>query len=683
VRVLTALLVLVAVLVPATVAASAFVKRAVGASAVEAVGFFQFLPAALGLLGPLCFVLGSVFGVGSRILQDLSPARNEVSRAYVLESAGAGAGGLIISWLAVPHIAPLSLSFGVAAVLLAVSLLLASRPVTRGVLGVLVALFVVSAFHPAPDAWRYRAQWHGLDLLEAGNSRYGGLAAIAMDGQVSLYENGMLAATSGYRQDAEELVHLSLAQHAEPQRVLLIGGGLGGCLQELLKHPGLECDYVELDPALVALARRRLPAEEVAPLADPRVAVHHVDGRYFVKHAPQRYDVVLLALPGPRSALLSRFYSEEFFEEARRTLSDEGVLAFRLAASDAQLAPEQARLLTSLRRTAQREFPHVALLPGDTCHFVLSVGPQPLTAAEPISERLDAAGIGRQYVTDSALRFRLSSWRAGRLEEGLAQYEEDAQINRDLRPLGYLYDLAEWSAQFGSPLRRGLSLAALAPPGAAYGLVAVVIVLLLAGQRAMALRGGEALQRFAVGAAVWATGASEIVFQMTVLVGFQVVHGYLFYRLGIMVAAFMAGLALGAFFLWRRPEASAALAWRRFVGVHMAIIAYPAVLPVVFLGSVPAGVYMLLPAVSGLIGGLEFPLAVRLWRSTGAATGKAAGTLYALDLLGACVGAALVTPLLIPMLGLPGICWWVVLLNAGTLLLLLLSMRRAEFRSAQ
>ena len=84
---------------------------------------------------------------------------------------------------------------------------------------------------------------------------------------------------------------------------------------------------------------------------------------------------------------------------------------------------------------------------------------------------------------------------------------------------------------------------------------------------------------------------------------------------------------------------------------------------------------MFLPVVAGALGGLEFPLAVRLWQRPGHGVGSAAGVLYGLDLFGACVGAAVVTPFLLPVVGLVGICWWTALLNACTLAFLLLPSR--------
>ena len=705
VLVLAAVLALASLLLPATVFASACITKAVGASAVETLGFLEFLPAVLILLAPLCFVLGSLFAIGARILDQLAPARNEVSRAYLLESAGAGAGGLVISLLVLPRLEPLALSFALGAVLLFVSFLLAGeissrrrRAIVRIGLLALVAAFAAGAVHPQPDSLRRRIQWHGFKLLEARNSLLGSLAAIDIEGDISLYENGLLVATSGYRMHAEELVHLGMVQHPDPRFVLLIGGGLGGSLCEILKYPIEHCDYVELNPMLLTIGRRHLRPQDLTALDDRRVTVHHVDGRYFVKNARRKYDVVMLDLPGPRSAQLNRFYSLEFFREVRRILGKDGVLVFEISSSEASPAPEQRLLLASLRKTARLAFLHVATLPGEMCYFVLSTGRAPMTEAGAILGSLDAAGIERRYVRETMLPFRLTPWRSAQLEQALTEKEKQARINRDFRPLGYLYDLAQWSAQFRGPLRHWVGRIIVANRFWAYLVPTVLVLLLAVGKYACA--GGTSLtagapaiektpepgpegrktpsrdSRFAVGAAVGVTGVSEIIFQVTVMVSFQVVYGYLFYRLGIMVAAFMAGLAAGSFWLWRQGELAPARAWRWFLRVHIAILLYPLLLPVLFRFSPQSEIFMFVPAIAGLLGGLEFPLAVRLWQQRGRGVASAAGVLYALDSFGACVGAAIVSPFLIPVLGLAGICWWTALLNAGTLAVLVLPCRK-------
>ena len=698
VLVLAILFALGGILLPATVFASAYIKQVGGASPLETLGLFEFLPRVVGLLAPLCFVMGSVFAIGVHVLDQVTPARNQVSRAYLLENTGAGVGGLAVSLLVLPWLGPLSLAFALGAVLLGIGFLLAGhvasvrwRRIVRLGLGALIVASATAAVHPQPDDLRHRSQWHGFRLLEAGNSLLGSLAAIDMEGEISLYENGLLVATSGYRMHAEELVHLGMVQHPDPKSVLLLGGGVGGALREILKYPIDHCDYVELDPMLLAIARRHVCAQELVPLDDARVTIHHGDGRYFIKNAPRTYDMVVLDLPGPRTAQLNRFYSLEFFREVHQILGEDGVLVFKIASSEAYPAPEQRVLLAALRKTARLAFAQVATLPGDMCYFVLSVKHRPLTDAHAILSRLSAAGIERTYIRETMLPFRLNPWRADQLERALADKETHASPNRDFRPLGYLYDLAQWSAQFKGPLRSWVRRVIVGDPRWLYAVPVAVLAVLVVLTLALRRRTSAASetdprtpgvvsreQRFAVGAAVAITGLSEIVFQVTALVGFQILYGYLFYRLGIMVAAFMAGLAAGSFWLWRQQNLPPARRRRWFVRVHMVILLYPLLLPLMLRVQLPSGLFMFLPAIAGVLGGLEFPLAVRLWTSAGREVGRAAGVLYALDLFGACLGAAIVSPFLIPLLGLDGICWWSALLNAAVVAMLLLPSSRRQ-----
>ena len=136
-----------------------------------------------------------------------------------------------------------------------------------------------------------------------------------------------------------------------------------------------------------------------------------------------------------------------------------------------------------------------------------------------------------------------------------------------------------------------------------------------------------------------------------------------------MVTAFMLGLAAGSYWLWRRGEVSPRHARRWFLSVHFAICLYPLVLPLLFYIRPVSVIYMFLPAVAGVIGGIEFPLAVQL-RRRGRGVGRSAGILYGLDLFGSCIGALLVGPILIPLLGLRGVCWWIAVLNAFILFIL-------------
>ena len=156
----------------------------------------------------------------------------------------------------------------------------------------------------------------------------------------SIYSNGVNLANAPDPSAAEEAVDYALLEHPAPQRVLLIGGGVNGAIGEALKHPSVvRLDYVELDPALIEMARQYFPVQ-AATLADARVHVHYADGRRYLKTAAGGFDVIVVDVPDPQTAQLNRFYTAEFFRSAREHLARGGVLAIELRSSEETLSPD-------------------------------------------------------------------------------------------------------------------------------------------------------------------------------------------------------------------------------------------------------------------------------------------------------------------------------------------------------
>ena len=123
----------------------------------------------------------------------------------------------------------------------------------------------------------------------------------------------------------EMLAHVPLNTHPAPERVLVIGGGDGGTVREILKHPRVrEVTLVEIDRMVVEAAREHLPGIS-AGLDDPRTRVVFEDGiKYVADSAPGRYDVILVDSTdpvGPAEALFGR----EFFQNCSRALGPLGV----------------------------------------------------------------------------------------------------------------------------------------------------------------------------------------------------------------------------------------------------------------------------------------------------------------------------------------------------------------------
>ncbi|WP_340115832.1 polyamine aminopropyltransferase [Pelagibius sp. 7325] len=124
----------------------------------------------------------------------------------------------------------------------------------------------------------------------------------------------------------EMLAHLPVLAHGAAKKVLIVGGGDGGLLEEVLKHSGIEkVTQVEIDAGVVDFSRQYLSSICKAAYDDPRLDLVIADGLDFVAQCAERYDVVLVDSTdpiGPGEVL----FSETFYGKAKDCLTPGGIL---------------------------------------------------------------------------------------------------------------------------------------------------------------------------------------------------------------------------------------------------------------------------------------------------------------------------------------------------------------------
>jgi len=124
----------------------------------------------------------------------------------------------------------------------------------------------------------------------------------------------------------EMLCHVPMCSHPNPRRVLIIGGGDGGAVREVLRHETVEkCDLVEIDGEVVAQSRKHLPSIS-GMLDDPRVRVIIDDGIKYAAGIRSEYDVIIIDSTDPIGAAVGLF-SRTFYEAAFKALAEDGVFA--------------------------------------------------------------------------------------------------------------------------------------------------------------------------------------------------------------------------------------------------------------------------------------------------------------------------------------------------------------------
>jgi spermidine synthase len=180
------------------------------------------------------------------------------------------------------------------------------------------------------------------------------------------YQYGKMLVIDGRTQSAEadeyiyheSLVHPALMAHPAPQRVLIIGGGEGATLREVLRHRSIErVVMVDIDRELVEQCEKLLPEWHRGAFRDPRVELVFSDGQAFIADHHDRFDVVILDVcdaleDGPALPL----YTEAFYRRAKSRLTESGLLVVQAM----ELSGVEHADHVTVHRTLRPLFHHVS-----------------------------------------------------------------------------------------------------------------------------------------------------------------------------------------------------------------------------------------------------------------------------------------------------------------------------------
>lgn len=289
---------------------------------------------------------GSVLAIGTlvglevpllmRLLKDKLEFGDLVSKVLTFDYIGALAASLLFPLVLVPHLGLIrtGLVFGLANVAVALGLLL-KLPSRRGlrremVAALLIAALLVSGLFGAERLQRLaEVASYQAPVIYADATPYQRIVLTKAGSDLRLYLNGNLQFSSRdeYRYH-EALVHPALGRVARPAQVLVLGGGDGLALREILKHPGVEAvTLVDLDPAMTRLFGRNamLTPLNRGALSDPRVTVINADAFVWLRANRQRFDAIIVDFPDPTSFSIGKLYTVSLYHELARALATDGV----------------------------------------------------------------------------------------------------------------------------------------------------------------------------------------------------------------------------------------------------------------------------------------------------------------------------------------------------------------------
>ncbi|MBP9088994.1 MAG: polyamine aminopropyltransferase [Kofleriaceae bacterium] len=318
-----------------------------------------------GLSAPLLFLafakvanfqallLGTVVAIGilvgleipllMRLLEGRIAFKDLVSRVLTFDYIGALVAALIFPLLLVPKLGLIrsSLAVGMANALVALwgTWILRGELGTRAALSVrirallLLGLLGTGLVFADQITTRAEDEMYADPVVYTQTSAYQRIAVTSGRAGFQLFLNGNLQFSSAdeYRYH-EALVHPAFAAFGDgdnslatgPRRVLVLGGGDGLAMREILKHPSVEAiTLVDLDPAMTALSQRFPPLAKLNgnAMADTRVTVVNDDAMIWINNNRELFDIVIIDFPDPNSYALGKLYTKLFYRRLAARLA--------------------------------------------------------------------------------------------------------------------------------------------------------------------------------------------------------------------------------------------------------------------------------------------------------------------------------------------------------------------------
>ncbi|OPY68723.1 MAG: Spermidine synthase [Syntrophorhabdus sp. PtaU1.Bin050] len=683
-------LILFSLFFPASVYLIRIIKVLIGIPPGMGTSIIEVISLSFLVFLPVGFTHGFLFATACSVYNKLTAHRRpSIGKVHCCAMVGTIVGGIILSYAIIPSYHAIQVASAVVLLHGAACLfilLFSDGPRARITLASAFILLVGSAILLAGTGAdriqqeSVKKQWYGKKVVSYANSPYQNIVVTEEKGRYTFFSDGLPLLTTPAQDTvfAEEFVHFPLLAHPSPREILVLGRGAGGVIAELLKYPAItRIDYIETDPAFLRMVRNFATPVTVEELTGNQVRLHYVDGMTFVRQIRNTYDVVLLGLPPPRTLEANRFFTWEFFKVLKSILKQDGILALTMTGSPAYPAGDLKDLNASMVRTLEMVFSYRFIIPGAPNLFMVSAGSD-ITRISPnlIHERLTDRAIATTLINQEHLDRRLQE---SRQNEFLSSVKgARVTLNSDFSPRLIYYNLLYLNRSSSSLLNVWSGIFKRAN---VYTVTVCIIALFL-----FFLLLQRKYETISLSFAMATTGFSSITLQLLLLCTFQVFYGRLFSEIGILITAFMAGIA-GGCAVTSAPSRNSRKDLASLKSMEIGVILLSIVLFLLLrsLGAVPKTelfsfliLFIAFLLVLGFLTGMESTIANKIFlrkvdhfHLNADQTGKTAGLLRGATILGGWAGGILGGFVLVPTLGFVDVCLAVAILKLSSFLLLL------------
>ncbi len=451
-------------------------------------------------------------------------------RRYLSGALGVLAGGAVTTFIFIPLANAATAVCVIAAAHCLAAAFLFYSPITRSLSLAAAILFIgVLPFSPSLDRLSTASLYGGYQVKEFFDSPYARITRAGKNGEDHHFYGGIPFRffPAPHTVSTEASGHVPLLLHSRPRAVLLLGGGKR-FIPLFLNHEIETLDYIDIDPLYTGFAYSRDPGSVRFQPDDPRLHIHAVDARAFLRSSRKKYDVISIGMPPPVNLLFNRYFTDEFFQLLKNRLAHAGIGTISLPGSLVYADSAMAELNDTIITTLRRSFRFVRVIPGEQNIIVFS--PQPSVPFKTVRDRFIARKIPATFLSAQVLS-RMDDpeiFRWFRFE--MRKCQTESRVNRDFHPQGMLAALV-YRHSLIAP-RAAVAYRFMVRHAWAISLCAFLLLVLIV--------------RRETSITAVSSGFCAMVLLLLNLWGFQAANGSLYLMMGLLSACFMGGWGTGA-----------------------------------------------------------------------------------------------------------------------------------------
>jgi spermidine synthase/Na+-translocating ferredoxin:NAD+ oxidoreductase RnfG subunit len=615
---------------------------------------YQMVLLSLLVNAPVSLITGIFFPLACRwIQQDSSLA---VSKVYILESAGSFLGGIGTTVLLSFGVNSITIFFLLTFIISFAVFTISTNEKIKLTFSSLIAACILAGLFAGIDKRLNRyihiVKWTKLLPAQALEGSFQTAQAEYLYG--TYHNQWVVVSQTGTCETMPDKAGTSriaatvLSQKPDAGKILVIGSGLSLCYEFLLLPQIEQVTWTHCDNQYIQQVDKFLPAH--FKTGDRRLSRPARDIRSQLAGLKNFYDIVIINLPDATSSVLNRYFTVEFYEQLKKSMSANGIAAIRVTGGENIMGTELIDSGASTKRTLEKVFSYLILTAGDDTWFIASDSENLTGNPGVLQDRFAKIKNAEAILEPSAL---LSIYLPDRAAAAIENYNssdlpQHLLINTDPRPLASLYSLLFTLKQSGAPITKTVKLLALA--GVFIFLIPVFVFVILRLFYIARTKNQNCVSSFDSSFLVFSAGWLGIGTVIMLMYLYQTMFGSLYLYIGAISSLFMIGLTTGAVLLRYLPG-SLHQKLLIVILIHAMLLIAIVHLPVDFWTHQSfAEVFFL----CGLCSGTYFPIAAGQLAESGFETGLAGAKLEMADHIGASMGSLLTGLVLVPTLGTKG-----------------------------